>query len=248
MRSSLFACIVSALAGAAVLAGAAAADARGMTYHPLEVGTQWQYHSNAFGDHTMRITGELVVLGEVVRVRLQQESIQTYENYWSQDEDGNFYLHGARNHDGIFQAAYWPPIQILAAPLHSGKTWVTKGIQAYLLDGTPHPWAPFDYAVLVHDEGMVSVPAGDFYAYGVGREFDEPILLGAGGALYDPCGRRVSAGRSGRSDATTWYAAGVGEVVFGDIDDEQYRNQLVSWSPPVSNDTMTWGQVRSLFR
>jgi hypothetical protein len=217
-------------------------------YHPLHIGSQWEYFSVEEGDQTMTITGELTVLGTVARIRLQQEMSQTYENYWTMDAAGNLYLHGARNYDGDFELAYRPPIKFVSSPLYLGKSWVTQDIHLFYLDGTPWGGEPFDYPLEVYTEGMVSVPAGEFYAYGVGSEYGPLPAFASRGSVYDLRGRRLTGESVRQGEASEWYAENVGEVLMSHFTDESLGFKLVSYDLPVPVQSLSWGRLRTLFR
>jgi hypothetical protein len=214
------------------------------TYQPLTIGAQWVYVNQVHGPQTMTITGERVVLGALTRIRHQSEAAQTYENYWTADADGNLWLHGAYNYDG-FNIAYLPPIQMASAPLFEGKTWVTQGILLYGLDGTPSGETPFDYPLRVYTEGVLTVPAGDFYAYGVGYDTGSRLIFTREGKSYDMFGRALDADPVRVDDnSTEWYSDGVGLVMFGYAD----RFLLESYGFPVPVEHRSWGGIRALYR
>lgn len=212
-------------------------------YHPLSIGSQWQYENVVDGPQIMTITGERTVLGAVTRIRHQEELTQTYENYWTQDEAGNLYLHGAFNYDG-FEIAFLPAIQMVSSPLYEGKYWVTEDIYDYDLDGNPLGGGPFDYPVRVYSEGTIEVPAGEFYAYGVGYDIYLIPLFSYAGEVYDILGRRVSeSDLQAEDNSTHWYTVDVGEVQMGYGD----FFQLASYDFPVPVHETSWGRVRLLF-
>lgn len=219
-----------------------------LTYHPLEVGFQWEYYSTLDGYQTMTITGERDILGIVTRVRRQEEQIQVFENFWTDDTEGNLYLHGAVNLTDGFEVAYFPPIQMVDAPLYLGKAWVTENIGLYDLDGTP--WdVEIDYPLRVYTEGIVTVPAGDFYAYGVGYDVGPIVIESESGQLFDIFGRRIEETEEDRIDnATEWYSVDVGLVQHTYLADEELGFKLLSYEFPVAISATTWGGLRLLFR
>jgi hypothetical protein len=234
------------LAGTTIGLAGLLAPCAAYEYQPLESGWQWIYDNPSGGIQTMSITGEREVLGVTTKVRLQVEDTQTYENYWTRDAAGGLFLHGAYNYDG-FGIAYAPPIQMVNAPLFLGKTWITVNIYTYGLDGNPDGGPPFDYPLRVYFEGAVTVPAGEFYAYGVGYDIGPRVIFSRGGKTYDLLGRSVTAGDLPRTDNTTdWYTDGVGEVMFGYVYGDIYR--LRSFDTPVPTQATTWGRVRALYR
>lgn len=231
----------------ALLALLPAQDVHAQTYHPLGEGLQWEYSSTVDGMMLMTMMGDRSVFGTETRIRLQEEETQTYENYWTSDASGNLFLHGAFNYDG-FGLLYDPPIQMVSAPLVLGKTWTTEGIDLYDMDGNPWGSGPIDYPVRVYTEGTVSVPAGDFYAYGVGFDAGAGAGIVSNGNTYDMFGRRVDDTESRGDNATVWYTEDVGEVIESSIQDESLGFRLVSYDAPVPVLPMSWGVIRSLFR
>jgi len=236
--------LVTGLAGVSVLLALLVGPSHAYDYQPLQLGSQWFYDNPVYGPHTMSITGEREVLGTMTIIRHQEEEGQIYENYWTSDEAGNLFLHGAYNYEGV-GAAYLPPIQVVAAPLYLGGAWVTEDIHVYDLDGTPWGNEPFDYRLRVYTEGIEQVPAGDFYAYGVGTEGGPPAVLARDGQTYDLLGRALSDDYVPAEDSPTdWYSDGIGEVMWGTT----YLFVLVSYDLPVPVVPTTWGRIRSLFR
>lgn len=216
-------------------------------YQPLGMGSQWTYEGPGGGIHVMTIMGERTVLGVVTRIRHQAEDGQTYENYWTSDDDDHLYLHGAYNYEADLGWAFEPPIKYVDAPLFAGKTWITEDIYMYGLDGTPWGGEPFDYPVRVYSEGLIEVPAGEFYSYGLGYDIGAEVVVSRDGRSYTLLGRALEIVPKIPDDNTTnWFCDGVGEPKFGYIYGEQHL--LLSYDLPVSVVTTTWGRVRALFR
>jgi hypothetical protein len=217
-------------------------------YHPLAVGSHWEYYSTFYGEQSMTIVAEQAILGVTTRVRLQIEPDQVWENFWSKDSSGDVFLHGAVNFTAAFEVAYVPPIKMVAAPLLLGKSWVTNGIRCYDLDGTPWEGDPFDYALRVYTEGALTVPAGDFYSYGVGYDIGSGFVLGGRQGTFDVFGRRVGDSQLAADNATEWYSDGVGVVQSCDFTDRQYASRLLSYElPTASTQVTTWGQLKAVF-
>lgn len=143
--------------------------------------------------------------------------------------------------------AYDPPIKMVEAPLFLGRTWTTPGVQLHDLDGTPWDQEPADSSLKVYSAESVVVPAGSFFAYGVGRDDAAPPMRGKDGSGYDVFGYRLGpAGRDVRDEATTWYADGVGVVQLAGSMAGQVHS-LLAYGPAVTAETMTWGRVKRLF-
>jgi hypothetical protein len=217
-------------------------------YHPLELGSQW-YYENAIGDwQSMVIVGDETILGSVTRVRRQEEAIQTFENFWTRDQSGNLFLHGARNLTFDFEMAYLPPIRMVDAPLYLGKYWVTEGVELYDLDGNPMG-SSIDYALQVYFEGDITVPAGEFYAYGVGEVIDRLEFRNDKGERFDVLGRCLrEADPPERDQATEWYADGIGLVQHTYVVPPEAWWQLQWWEQPTPALPMTWGAIKAGYR
>ncbi|MEZ4648272.1 MAG: hypothetical protein R3E97_05685 [Candidatus Eisenbacteria bacterium] len=238
---------VSTFALVAGLALLSVPSAQAQNYHPLDEGLHWEYASTVDGTMHVTMMDDRDVFGTETRIRLQEEEAQTYENYWTSDTSGNLFLHGAYNYDG-FGFLFDPPIQLVSAPLFLGKAWTTDGIQTFDLDGNPSGSEPFDYPMRVYTEGTETVPAGDFYGYGVGFDFGATLRFSANGSTYDVFGRRVENTEERGGSATDWYAENVGVVIYSALADPETGFRLVSYDSPVPVQPMSWGVIRSLFR
>jgi hypothetical protein len=240
--------IISAMAVICLPALLASSHAFSYDYVPLAVGSHWEYYSTYYGEQSMTIIGEQVILGVTTRVRLQVQSDQIYESFWSNDSSGNVFIHGAINFTYPLEVAYVPPLKIVAPPLFLGKTWVTNGVRLYGLDGTPWDDEPFDYPLRVYTEGVVAVPAGSFYSYGVGDDTGSGLVLTARQGTFDVFGRRVAGDQLTAGNASDWYSDGVGVVEFCDFRNTQDPSRLVSYElPSVSTQPTTWGQLKAMF-
>jgi hypothetical protein len=217
-------------------------------YHPLQIGSHWQYFSTYWGDESMTIVGDQLILGVTTRVRLQSEPDQVWENFWSKDSSGDLFLHGAVNFTDPFAVAYSPPIKMVAAPLYLGKTWVTTGIRPCDFDGTPWEGDPFDYPLRVYSEGALTVPAGAFYSYGVGYDVGTGLLLTTHQGTFDIFGRHLGNAQLTADNAAEWYSDGIGVVQSCVFLDRQYASRLVAYQlPSVATEATTWGRVKTNF-
>lgn len=237
--------ILFVLAAASIGLIATSIPATAYEYHPLGLGTQWIYDNPQGGLHYMTITGEREVLGVSAVIRHQDEDTQTFENYWTTDVFGNLFLHGAFNYDG-FGIAYLPPIKMVDAPLAGGKSWVTENIHTYYLDGTPWGTEPFNYPLQVYSEGVVTVPAGDFYAYGVGTYYEPPVIISRDGKSYNLLGRHIEhEDLLIEGNVTEWYTDGIGLPQWGYLLNAQY--QLREYGSPTATMNTTWGRIRASY-
>ena len=222
-----------------------------INYHPLDLGTEWHY-ANEIGQAQSRVmTGQLTVLGVETVVRHEEitegdEVVDIFESFWTCD-DGDLYLHGAVNLMDPFEAAYVPPIMILDAPLELGNTWSTEGVQWCLLDGT-NCTEGVDYHWMVYTEGYVSVPAGLFYAYGIGQYLPPFPLRAPSGERFNLFGRHIrDEVAAAHRDATEWYSENVGGVQHGSYTWPEYTMRLITWQP-VPVEHRDWGRIKALFR
>jgi len=218
-------------------------------YHPLTIGSQWEYFSTVSGTELMSIDREEEILGTITRVRRTVDDIQTVENFLTQDSAGSLFLHGARNLTFGVEWAYVPPIRMVDAPLSLDKAWVTEGVVRYNLDGTPIGDEPMDFPFRVYTEGSVTVPAGEFYAYGVGWDIAPVARIRTSAGDFDFLGRHLGTRGALSDNATDWYSVGVGLVIHTTLQDEQLGYRLVSYAlPPVPTRNETWSGIKALFR
>jgi hypothetical protein len=218
---------------AAVFPHTCAAD----DYLPLQMGNRWEYTSSE-GDETREVTGTIQLWGEEVYVIEYPESVFNLglENYWTTNPEGDVFLWGFWRDDDTWGMLYFPPIPMADAPLYLNKTW-SHTFAVYELPDTNYI-AENEIGFAVYSEGIISVPAGDFYAYGIGQF----LPLGAG-VLGDHSvtGERVF--DEPRQEPTHWYSDGLGEVQYQATD----LYQLVSFDQPVAVAQMSWGAVKALY-
>ena len=229
-----------------------ASPASSINYHPLDLGTEWHYENEVGQSRSAVIEGTFEVLGVLTVLRHEEiaESdtlADVFENFWTSDVDGNLYLHGAVNLMHDFEAAYIPPIQFIDSPLELEKTWTTEDVQWCHLDGTGCSDST-DFTWRVYTEGMVSVPAGDFYSFGVGQFIPYEMLRSPSGLEFDVTGRFAGRfGQSGLGSPSAWYSQGVGVVQQSPYTWPEYMMKLVDWLPS-SVSPATWGRVKALYR
>ena len=223
-------------------------EAAAQDYHPLTVGSQWEYFSTVDGTDMMSITGEEEVLGTLTRVRREIAEAETIDTFLTQDAAGNLFCHGSRNLTLHLEFAFVPPLRMVDAPLSLGKTWTITQVMRYHFDGTPFTEEPFDLVFRVYTEGNVSVPAGDFFAYGVGYSLGFPGRFRASAGDLDILGHHPR-DQNRQSYPMEWYAVGVGLVIHTYLEDEQLGYRLVSYSiVPTATHNETWSGIKVLFR
>lgn len=208
------------------------------SYFPLQVGNQWIYSSVGGLYETLTITGTAVIRGRETFVLRYGPSLHNegLENYWSTSPDGDVLLHGFNRTVEGFSAQYEPPIALLDAPPALDKTWS----QLFAVNSPPDTalGTPFPIAFRIFEAGTLAVPAGSFYAYGVGQVAAGAMSIASVGTV-SLTGVRISAG-----SATDWWSEGIGLVRYSTDDD--YR--LESFTGPTPTDAITWGGVKALYR
>jgi hypothetical protein len=233
---------------AVVLLSAAGSPSPGYDYHPLDVGHQWYYVGDGPLRELMTITGAEEILGADTRVRRQERDDQIFENFWSTDGEGNLHLHGGRNLTFPHEVAYVPPIRMVEAPLYLGNEWTTENVGLYDLQGHPYGYW-FDAARQVYSEGTLLVPAGQFYAYGVGWADSIPVVRNQQGACFDLLGYHLAEpGSEDRAGAIEFYVDGLGLARQADQPGSQQWLDLKWWEIPVPAEGISWGAVKALFR
>lgn len=136
---------------------------------------------------------------------------------------------------------------MVAAPLSYGKSWVTENVNVIPLDGSP-TGDPFDYALTVYFEGELVVPAGLFYAYGIGQELPLPGIRSSSGQVFDVFGNRIAeSGSQGIGRATEWYVDSVGLVQIAPLPVPEYTYALLWLSQPTAGRAWTWGGIKLLY-
>jgi len=203
-------------------------------YFPLVLDSVWEY-SITEGTSTVGITGTATINGLETYVRLSiltGPHAQTVINYWSLNEEGDVFLHGASNADG-FSVTYDPPILWLDPPLSVGQSWIveTMADNQFLSFTTGIIW-----------EGEVTVPAGLFHTYGRAILGGQVLLFADRYGSHDLLGFRVDPQRQ-RDDVSEWYNNGTGMIK------DQYANhQLVDYMIPVGVEVSSWSELKALYR
>ncbi len=230
----LFSVCLAVLCTMGLVSGAIAQN-----YLPLTIGNIWHYESLAGYSEDRVVTGTNTIRGTTTYVIDYQNSTSNtgLENYWTTGSEGDVLLWGWWLEFDGFGILWDPAILYLDAPLFLGKTWnvTTTG---YELPDTTF-FASFDITFQVVGEGMISVPAGDFFSFAITYTVSAAAPGGDARALY---GARIAAAFSG--GPTDWYSDGIGQVQY-DTDD---LYQLVSFNVPTATQPTTWGGIKGLYR
>jgi hypothetical protein len=224
-----------------VLIAFAASRLAAEPFLPLAVGNNWEY-DGLVGEHELwRVQSTSTIWGSETYRILFEESTQNegLRNYWTSDEDGSALLWGFYRWQEDSGKLYAPPLRMVDAPLHVGKTWRCT-THVYDLPDTVYSETMVQTFV-VYSEGPISVPAGDFYAYGVGTTVPPPGFSEPGKTVGLD-GRVTQVGSLGL--ATDWWTEGVGEVQYKAND--TYR--LTSYELITAVDPTSWGRIKAVFR
>lgn len=216
---------------------------RGETYLPLDAGTTWAYSGLAGENETVLVAGLMAWWGVETSVLEYHDSTQNegLASYYTTDSDGSVMIWGFFRSVEGFGYLYYPPITLVAPPLHVGMTWSSE-FDLYALPGTTyvgHYRAGFE----VYQDGVVTVPAGTYEAFGIGLPDVGPDLpSGFESVSFDGVVRDA---RSRRPDASTdWWTDGIGRVQY--ITSDTY--QLSSFESPTPLMPLSWGRLRLLYR
>jgi hypothetical protein len=225
------------------------AHAGGDSWLPLQIGNRWVYTIPGGGVYSEVITTTFQLHGRTVFVKKYIGGPHDgLENYWLTDSDGNVFLAGVNNRAGGGDASgYEPPVKLFATTPSLGLTWDTRVALYDLLTGVVIDSLDFRCEVL--EDVSLTVPAGQFHAFGVGTDVTfagpSPSLTRADRQAFTLDGRLlVTAKNRVNSVATMWYAQGVGVVQF----EPGGGYQLQSFGNPTEVARTTWGRVKSLYR
>jgi hypothetical protein len=231
-------CLLLALAVAPSNAGAG-------TWQPLATGSRWEYRGVGGAHQVETITGQTMVRGRVVAVKSYDEGVDAgLQNYWLLDANGSVLLAGFLNPSGATAWAYEPPIRLLPVPPAVGEQ-PFQAVDVYdLFTNTLVFHGSFRYDVT--EEATLSLPAGSFHTFGIGRFIPLPgPALAKGGALTLD-GRRLPAADPSIYilETTDWYAEDVGVVQYetGDL------YQLVGFGLPTPTAKSSWAAIKRLYR
>lgn len=206
-------------------------------YMPLQIGNRWEYTSSE-GDETKEVTRTIEVWGEVVHVVEYPQSVWNIglENYWTANMEGDVFIWGFWVGDEGWGILYSPPIPVVDAPLYLDKSW-SHTFDTYTLPDTIYA-GQNEIGFRVYWEGVLSVPVGDFYSYGIGQY----LPVGAGLLGERSISGELAVGQE-REEPTMWYSDGVGEIQYWTSD--VYR--LVNFGQPVAVAQTSWGAVKALY-
>lgn len=220
--------IVSAMTGAA-------------SYLPLCIGNSWEYESPSFWERaTVERTTPL--WGTEVYVIGYDDAGPSgdTENFWTSEPEGDVYIWGFRVPSDNSGILYDPPIPMVDAPLDLGKTWSCV-FDAYLLPDTTY-LATLEITFEVLEEGLINVPAGTFYAFGIdyvmNGDPEVPALEGRSLAGYPQVW-------GANRQAKDWWCAGVGEVQYMGYGGQQF--QLIAYELPTAAAVMSWGAIKAKY-
>ncbi len=156
-------------------------------------------------------------------------------NFWYDAADGVLMLRGFfRPQDG-FGFLYEPGIPMISASPFLGEEFCVSVDAFHLPDSTYSDSWSFCQGIV--EEGFLDLPAGTFYAYGLGGR-DE----GLGRGDYDLLGRRIRSPQ--RGNAWIWFTEHVGEVRSTSIGSYSLADYSL---PPSSLDVTSWGRVKALY-
>ena len=209
---------------------------RADTWLPLEDGRSWSY-GGLSGSEVQTVEGTVIILGRSTKSIVYSPSTHNegLRYYWSVNAEGDVLLHGTSQSET--GSAFVPPIVMLDVPLWLGKTW-SQTIDVYDLPDEEHV-ASFEIRLGVVEEGLITVPAGSFPAFGIRADSPEPSASGSG-PMFPGDGPSASGSRGG--PANWYYAEGVGVVRYvghgGPYD-------LLSTT---AVEIGSWASIKSLYR
>ncbi len=212
---------------------------------PLNSGTRWEYQGDAGGHQVETITGTTTLHGRVVAIKHHAEGADTgLENYWLLDADGSVLLAGYFSPAQGSGLVYEPPIRFVPVPPVLGpQPFVSTAFHDFATDAVLFT-TPVRYDVT--QDLMLSLPAGTFHAFGVGRYIALPEPNGALGSQISVDGRLVTFRDKSifYFDTRDWFSEDVGEVQY----DTGELYQLRSLDLPTATARSSWGRIKRLYR
>jgi hypothetical protein len=214
-------------------------------FQPLAIGNRWEYRGTAGSHQVETISGQTVVHGRVVAVKSYSEGPDAgLQNYWLLAPDGSVLLAGFLNPSAALAVAYEPPIRYLPVPpVVSPGPFQPIVVHDLFTDAVIFTG---DLRFDVTEEVTLSLPAGSFHSFGVGRAIPLPITSLSKGASFTLDGRRLPASDPSiyLINTTDWYSEGVGDVQYktGDL------YQLVGFGQPTATASSSWSALKRLYR
>jgi hypothetical protein len=228
----------------AVVVGATPVASRANEYLPLDTGWVWTYEDSTRQTAvTMEVLGDYTVRGRATRVVRETRSgmfPQITETYWSTNDEGDLFVHGARNLSYNIESAYEPPLLWVDAPMALSTTWTTSALIYPDLNGAGEPQGPFDFTMTVASDEEISVPAGTFASFGIAFAISDPNVLPSinGKGWSDRVAIAFGA------EPTWWFTDGVGIPRFW----SGTWLLLTNWADPsTATEATSWGKVKALF-
>lgn len=218
-------------------------------YLPLEPGLAWEY--SAIGNNTWSrmVEGEQIIIGRsamrVFNFQLGPEYEHLFYQFWSQDEEGNVFLHGFNVPDSGPHRYYEPPILWVDAQAEPGDSWTWYCAVYSDPEGTQFDEYRSGTRSCTESRD-VTVPAGTFFSYAFASQNDKGAAQVAshrlsldGSLLIDQPGVR---------HPKTWFSWGVG-VIWSSIHVNGWTYLgLTDWNGPVSIERRTWSDLKAHFR
>jgi len=244
-KQKLFRTIIKHVMVIQIILIALAAPGQNETYRPFKLGNWWEY-DGVHNEHEIQRVDRIDSLwGYPVYAVQYDESTgnDDLENYWTTEAGGSILLWGFYRELDSFGWIYDPPIIYVDAPLYMGKVWSCTS-DVYDLPDTTYSQT-FELTFRVYEEGIATVPAGDFYSYGVGYDFvpyqrgnitkeagrkRNPIAEYLNSCRFLPNGERKSDYQASMQQGSPmhWYSIDVGEVQYALGDTFQLVNFIVT--------------------
>lgn len=216
------------------------------SFLPLYQGNTWEYIAPGNVHERRTAVGQIEIWGSPCWVIRYSESTfnEGLENYCTVDEAGCVYLWGAWRPDAGFGILYSPPLRLIDGDPELWETW-TSTYTAYLLPDTIEI-ATGSATFGVYEVGTISVPAGDFFSYGIGywTEDSRPAL--PAGSLTDDLDvfLALAPADGNQGNPTKWWSDGVGLVRYLGSS----TMELITYDLPTRARRLSWGAVRWNYR
>lgn len=221
--------LLTRLSAVLLILAATSSLAQTPQYLPLEPGLEWDYVTTEGGTSHQYIEGPIEVFGVPCTSVFFDDvahHTQTYRSFWTVDDEGNMFLHGAQNFRYPFLALYDPPVPWLVAPLEPGQTWTWM---TWIFHQWDHSGTSNQFRGTLSVKGIddVTTPEGTFPCHMVGFLVDPETSTGE----YDLLGRYIGAAKDGpHFEQLDWWADGMGYVRrAGNLWEGEYF-ELESWN------------------